>query len=1326
MASNRELGVLHYNNDIRNIHLQRNLPRYFQYEGIFNPAIGEYYEINTRPLQQMTNGKGLLEYTHDGDSVYSKTINHQYTNGKGVKDVNVYEVENSKDVTNIFTNENDYINYYRNVYALEDTVPRFINKLLDVSSLDLTMNMFRPSIVEEILPYDSLNGRVVTNVNNNHNTDTRLGLISNQAYAKTLIKGSVVNTQRLSLKRGISGVGYDNPTNGLYGNNILNINNLNGLFVVPKTGRIDGEIMKSEIVDKYVFNRRSKDWVEPINLNTQYIDEAMQPSINGLFLQIHGTDSVLTSIDKPYYFSDNAYYESKYGARRQDGRVYLTDWCYDTLNYDRIFNDADTIEPFATFGRYNFGKIIHIVYNANGDNNVNVLKNRNVSVDKTTISEFDSFRAIDKGISFEDVGEDDDYDTHVKKSLLGKTDQIFRHHKVHTIYGEHPANGLFGFNDFYDDDSELSPYDSAKTELYGHSKGRNLLARKSKRSFYNPYCRTWTHYHQYSTINRQIRPFSDGDKAYDMEALQKNMNGKYRSSIVGNENYKPGWKYLAENTVLHNDSGKVNVAPSKAGKVDIKKCMFSIENLAWKDVPEMNDSQIPGFPFLSKEQRGPNGGRIMWFPPYDLSFDESVNAEYNDNTFVGRGEPIHTYRNTTRNGNLSFTIIVDHPAVINSVHNSQGDVNDVYFPDEDDTHKVTDWDILRFFAGCDPLFIKDNEEKPNEYEEPVPQPEPPQPEEGEVSTAVIYVFYPNNYSGNMVTPPTKEDMKDPLEGYDNDAYEYLYGGDCINVSGGNGYEMNTDGISGATKCNQHGISMNENWEVTPKNESEKTSLVESECIVPCKKYSQNLTPCAAPIDGEEYIKRTTGPVKNWQIYRYRVDFDLHQRELNKGTNAITGITNNYQDTQSYGLNKKHEYYVEHLNLSDTATTEYYSFSEMYEASQNLNENDERVQSLNDILEGKSGEIVNIKFFGGATNQDNPNTKKLAQRRCTTLKNYIKQHFTYIKDNPSLITDGINITADDESNKRNPNDNYIQAKRIRYAKCVITYRKTNTSRLNETLSGGTSTNDSGGVSANIVDTNINTDKNNGLSSGSKVGNDSQAPLENRLSTSITKRFDNVSTRYETESEYFHKLKHTDPVIFKSIVDKIKYFDPAFHSITPEGFNARLTFLQQCTRQGPTLESISTKSNISAGNLAFGRMPVCVLRIGDFINTRIIVKSISIAYSSDGMHWDLNPEGIGVQPMYAKVNMAITFIGGQTLEGPISRLQNAVSFNYYANTGVYDNRADRVEINRDGWDDKGNPNSLKTGEARYSEKATYLWEAKNKSGIQNDAKKQPFNK
>ena len=41
------------------------------------------------------------------------------------------------------------------------------------------------------------------------------------------------------------------------------------------------------------------------------------------------------------------------------------------------------------------------------------------------------------------------------------------------------------------------------------------------------------------------------------------------------------------------------------------------------------------------------------------------------------------------------------------------------------------------------------------------------------------------------------------------------------------------------------------------------------------------------------------------------------------------------------------------------------------------------------------------------------------------------------------------------------------------------------------------------------------------------------------------------------------------------------------------------------------------------------------------------------------------------------MSIDIIGGHSLNGPINRLQNAVSYNYYANTEIYDPRSDTIK-------------------------------------------------
>ena len=88
---------------------------------------------------------------------------------------------------------------------------------------------------------------------------------------------------------------------------------------------------------------------------------------------------------------------------------------------------------------------------------------------------------------------------------------------------------------------------------------------------------------------------------------------------------------------------------------------------------------------------------------------------------------------------------------------------------------------------------------------------------------------------------------------------------------------------------------------------------------------------------------------------------------------------------------------------------------------------------------------------------------------------------------------------------------------------------------------------------------------------------------------------------SECDYFDVLKQDSPFVYDSIVQKIKYFNPAFHSMTPEGLNSRLTFLNQCVRPGETIPVIGPDGRPKfndALNTSFGTPPVLVLRIGDF--------------------------------------------------------------------------------------------------------------------------------
>jgi hypothetical protein len=161
---------------------------------------------------------------------------------------------------------------------------------------------------------------------------------------------------------------------------------------------------------------------------------------------------------------------------------------------------------------------------------------------------------------------------------------------------------------------------------------------------------------------------------------------------------------------------------------------------------------------------------------------------------------------------------------------------------------------------------------------------------------------------------------------------------------------------------------------------------------------------------------------------------------------------------------------------------------------------------------------------------------------------------------------------------------------------------------------------------------------------------------------------------SECDYFEMIQENAPMVYDNIREKIKYFNPAFHSMTPEGLNARLTFLNQCVRPGETIPTIGTDNKPrynDAINTSFGSPPILILRIGDFYNTKIVPNSVAFSY--DPLLLDTNPEGIGVQPMLATVTMEFNIIGGMGLARPVEQLQNALSFNYYGNTEIYDERA-----------------------------------------------------
>ena len=140
--------------------------------------------------------------------------------------------------------------------------------------------------------------------------------------------------------------------------------------------------------------------------------------------------------------------------------------------------------------------------------------------------------------------------------------------------------------------------------------------------------------------------------------------------------------------------------------------------------------------------------------------------------------------------------------------------------------------------------------------------------------------------------------------------------------------------------------------------------------------------------------------------------------------------------------------------------------------------------------------------------------------------------------------------------------------------------------------------------------------------------------------------------------FERLTQEDK--FPVGYEKLKTFAPSFNSQTPFDFTKRYVFLHQLTRPSKLPKSIDNKVD----NIVFGRMPVFVLRYGDFLHTKAIVRSINFDISE--ATFDFNPEGMGAIPLMCNVTMDLNLLGGQSLAGPIDRIQTADDSSFIANT------------------------------------------------------------
>lgn len=1000
--------------------------------------------------------------------------------------------------------------------------------------------------------------------------------------------------------------------------------------------------------------------------------------------------------------------------------------------------------------------------------------------------------------------------------LVNKTNRAFLHGKYDSLVSR--------FHTSTEDGRTPQQIQTALSVNYGLSHGRNLLKADvdkdtNTNGYDNPYCRVWTYHHEYHTIVDTIRPFSNRTKNTDNDddtaeisasgSLFKDKEGEIypfrRKDGVGG---MKGPDSLAKYSVLNQNNGLVNITPTSNSNanlnVDIKHCMFSIENLAWRDYYKSN--------LLSDEQKGPLGGRIMWFPPYGLSFNESVSVQWGGQDFIGRGEQLYTYKNTERTGNLDFILLIDHPTIIDHIdkdrqqfYGNQKDAN-VKADSVDDTGS-TEQTLLRFFAGCD--ILRPNKAQKETVVEPVKKETPEDSPAKNESPHVLEfsVFYPNNYTGYYDIKSNEQpygtffpimylangigtgyglqfdndssassyDYHDILvrfsdkitvndisswgtdphyRGYNADVDETISGLPYDKVapvtSDTFGYEMvldNQDTLSASYPNPNHGVSrVSDHWNRYYTYDTNK--MTDSFLAVNIDSKSTD----SASTNGNWYIctfnerlsakESESKALKDRIQWLYRIDTNVKKKKLKSydyvneagdeelWRNEKLVNFKDYADIRSYGLNSQQglgtvadKVFPNEFGASSANTTGLYvsedgkkrlvSYADFvmaiyqycpFETDKNISDynikegihyKQENVDLFKKIFGMKN---VKIEIEGISNEHGHPKTarkktessnQQLAKHRALTMSTFIKELMEKNK-----ILDSAEITtkstpSKEVGDKKQVDVSHLMAKINRSAVIRITYDDVDDDDTTKKATDlNTAKSETTGTSNSILATMDGRGKE--VQSAQKTDN-SKKTKENdnnekaeQTAADVTNTTGAVTThRYETEADYFRNLGITDPVMHNKIVDKIKYFDPAFHSMSPEGFNARLSFLHQCTRQGPT-DSVSDGNEMgeNSANMAFGRPPVCVLRIGDFYYTKIYITSLGINYDvGGGIQWDMNPEGAGVQPMYAKINIGFKFTGGSDLGGPISRLQNALSFNYYANQRVYDDRSEMIGYTKD---------------------------------------------
>jgi hypothetical protein len=941
----------------------------------------------------------------------------------------------------------------------------------------------------------SLAGRVLTSTGLIN--DTKLGVIGGQQLALSLMNNAAFNTQQqllggLNIQDNLLSLVKDGKFAGFRPNYKITVPRTTGGRILDTTERILGfTIPKSYLDDDgSIFSYENKnaaniDRANSMLLNTgngqvEALLKNMQTNINGI-----------NEYDKPKMF------RTGYAPNFKDNRgkpMVSNPNLYAFTNKD----DAGTVinlvelqgnDPIPSLS-YNRDKLIENYGFKSPNDNYGNGSNNIIQPTFSWASEVNT-DTTNQTTTVRGINIIDQSYTQIatlpsstdKKSLLYKTQKLFNSKGMKTIVSSKGDMTVLKGSQIQTavaaNGGGISK-GSGVLRASNFDRGTGTYATMTGRTADNTFCRSWTTFNRYDSVKKLIR--------------QRGLNQSEGDSGVKILNNK--WRLNTDGSVL-DDNGFVKIAPYKTDDLTRrattpKKYMFSIENLAWAGSPAA---------MLLPEEQGPGDlltgkfGRIMWFPPYDLTFTETSSVNLESTNFIGRGEPVYTYNNTERTGTLSFKVIVDHPSIMNSFAGTNGPNDDF---------------IRSWFAGCLDL--------PEVWANKLTLEEKTKREVRKVKKTVKKKVQP-------ITLPDsfkiyfKNDISTIDSVYESGSATHISNGSS--VPGVGDYNANTK------------YTLNNKQRVWPDNTD----------------YGLNKTQI-------KILDRTFNGWIDSDYGKYLLDY-----MINKCPTCIANV-DGHASAQGYSATNSV------LSLDRANEVRQYLIS--------IGIPSNRIK----VLTENSGQ----KNSGGYNSDTSPDQKA--------------------------------------------------PKSDRYAQIVFTNNQGAT-EIDETIE---------------VDEEIN------------------RPAVN----------EEVSKRFFSESDFFEKLTNENSFVFDTIREKIRYFHPAFHSMTPEGLNARLTFLLQCTRQG------ATYPGAGPNNLAFGQPPVCILRIGDFYNTKIMVDNVSFDFEEN--LWDLNPEGVGVQPMIANVSMSFKYIGGSSLLGPINKLQNALSFNYFANTQVYDPRADYIALdttlNKDG--------------------------------------------